>query len=250
MKDHFSRNAAGYAKFRPDYPPAFFDYLRRLPVPFDRAWDCGTGNGQLAGGLAAIFKEVHATDISQQQLDHAVAHPRIRYSLQPAEKTGFPPGFFDLVIAGQAVHWFQFEKFYEEVRRTTKEHALLVLVGYNLPLVSPEVDAIIQRLYTGILGSYWDPERKYVDASYRTLPFPFEAVEAPDFENRYTWSLEHLEGYLRTWSALQHFTERNGFNPIGLVIEDLHKAWGNAPEREVYFPLLLRIGRVHHPATG
>ena len=35
----------------------------------ENAWDCGTGNGQVAKILAGFFNEVQATDISQNQLE-------------------------------------------------------------------------------------------------------------------------------------------------------------------------------------
>src|SRR6185437_5143064 len=106
MKDNFSARSGNYAKYRPTYPDAFFDYLKALQTNFNACWDCGTGNGQVAVKLAAQFKNVYATDISQSQLDNAQKQNNIFYSLQPAEKTNFPDNFFDLVVVAQAVHWF------------------------------------------------------------------------------------------------------------------------------------------------
>ena len=244
MKDNFSAGADNYARYRPTYPEALFTYIDKLTTGKENAWDCATGNGQVAGKLSPLFTNVYATDISQAQLDNAVQLPNIHYSLQPAENTSFENNFFDLVIVGQAIHWFQFEQFYAEVKRTAKEAALLVVVGYGNINISPEINSIIYQLYEPILGSYWYKERKYIDEAYKTLPFPFEEIAAPAFDNAYQWTLEHLVGYLNTWSAVKHYQKQNGHNPVNLIYDDLAANWGKGKTRVVHFPLLLRIGKV------
>ena len=62
FKDHFSEHAADYAKFRPNYPAELFDHLASLPRARALAWDCATGNGQAALGLAQHFEKVVGTD--------------------------------------------------------------------------------------------------------------------------------------------------------------------------------------------
>ena len=75
--DHFSGQASAYAKFRPRYPAVLFHYLA-LRAPGTRlAWDCGTGNGQAAVGLANRFAHVVATDPSDAQLANAQRHARV-----------------------------------------------------------------------------------------------------------------------------------------------------------------------------
>ena len=244
MKDNFSSEAGAYATYRPQYPDAFFDYLRTLPMQFGNAWDCGTGSGQVAAGLAPLFHQVHATDISASQLQHAVKLPNIHYSMQPAEETHFPSHFFDLVIAGQAAHWFNLDKWYAEVRRTGKEHAWIIILGYGNISITPAVDSVVLKLYKDILGSYWDQERRYIDEHYRTLPFPFREVAPPPFTINYTWTRAHLLGYLRTWSAWRHFKARNGKDPIEAIEKDLEHAWGDTLSREITFPVLLRVGKL------
>src|SRR5438128_9881923 len=68
FKDHFSKQAAGYAKFRPHYPQRLFAYLGSIAPSRQLAWDCGTGNGQAAVGLASLFDRVIATDASAKQI--------------------------------------------------------------------------------------------------------------------------------------------------------------------------------------
>lgn len=244
MKDNFSTDSDKYAKFRPVYPAEFYLYLRNILPACENAWDCGTGNGQVAAELSSFFQQVNATDISEQQISHAIKKPNIHYSVQPAEKVNFADNLFDLVIVGQAIHWFQFDEFYKEVNRTAKNNALFVIIGYGRVELAGEADALLQHFYKNIIGSYWDQERKHIDEKYHTIPFPFEEINAPDFTLSFEWDAEHLLGYINTWSAVKHFTKANSYNPIQQFSEELLKQWPLHESRTVQFPLLLRIGRI------
>lgn len=242
MKDNFSDGASLYARYRPRYPDAVFDYIFSLPDAKDCAWDCGTGNGQIAIRLSEQFKTVHATDISQAQLDHAFRAANIRYSCQPAERTSFAEGYFDLVTIGQAIHWFDFDQFYMEVNRVLKPKGLIVVIGYGLVQVNETIDQLVTDFYTRTVGPYWDKERRYVDENYQTIPFPFNELSVPSFSHTDQWNATHMLGYLRTWSAVKHFIKDRGFDPADHLAEALQSAWG--PElRKVHFPILLRAGR-------
>ena len=79
FRDHFSAQAADYAKFRPHYPTELFDYLSDIAPDNEIAWDCATGNGQAAVALASKFRNVIATDASEKQIKNAARHERIDY---------------------------------------------------------------------------------------------------------------------------------------------------------------------------
>lgn len=244
MKDNFSLESDRYAKYRPRYPRELFDYLNSIVSNKRNAWDCGTGNGQVAFELAKTFNTVYATDISQSQINNALHADNIIYSVQPAEQTDFQDDLFDLIIVAQAIHWFDFERFYSEVKRTAKKRGLLCVIGYGKAGITKELDEIIERFYNGIIGPYWDKERRYIEEGYRTIPFPFRQLDAPDFLNTMHWNLDHLIGYLNTWSAVKHYIKVNHHNPVNDLHDELQRKWGNAGMREVKFPLLLRMGQI------
>jgi len=246
MKDNFSTQSADYSKFRPTYPDALYTWLLSLVPGTEKAWDCGTGNGQVAEKLACFFDAVAATDISRQQMDQAIPNEKIVYSVQSAERTSFPDHSFDLITVAQAIHWFDFAAFYTEVDRTMKKNGILAVIGYGLMQIEPGLDGIISHLYKEVVGPFWDAERKYIDENYQTIPFPYKEIAAPAFEMRIEWSFEHLIGYLGTWSAVKHYKRSHQVDPVGLVYEGLRKYWGDAEMKVVRFPLLLRVGRGHY----
>jgi SAM-dependent methyltransferase len=243
MKDLFSAHSKDYARYRPTYPPELFQWLiSQLPAT-NAAWDCGTGNGQVAAVLSKYFTQVYATDISPQQMEQAPKLSNIEYKNVPAEESGLPASNFDVVIVAQAVHWFRFDAFYKEVKRVLKPDGVLALVGYGLMKIDAETDVIIQHLYSQTLAGYWDAERRYLDEGYQTIPFPFSEIHPPDFAMYIQWNLNQLLGYLRTWSAVKHYEKANNIDPIKAVEKQLQPLWKDEV-KTVSFPLLLRVGKM------
>ena len=244
IKDNFSSESDKYAKYRPTYPLDFFEHLNLIVPNKQNAWDCGTGNGQVAYELAKTFDNVFATDISRTQIANALQEDNITYSVQPAERTNFGHEQFDLIVIAQAIHWFDFEGFYSEVRRTARENALICVVGYGKIEISDQIDRVIANFYENVIETYWDKERRYIDEDYKTIPFPFNEVQTPSFVNILNWTLEHLIGYLNTWSAVKHFINQNGHNPIGELQSELEQLWEKGQTKKVHFPLLSRVGQI------
>ncbi|CAM4075252.1 Methyltransferase domain-containing protein [Pedobacter westerhofensis] len=242
MKDNFSVQSAGYAKFRPTYPQELYDFLFSLVSAHHTAWDCATGNGQVATVLAEHFTEVFGTDISENQLAHAVQKDNITYLLQSSDRSSFADQTFDLITVAQAIHWFDFSAFYAEVKRTLKPGGVIAVFGYGVMQIDEQVDIIIHKLYKTILGHYWDDERKFIDQGYQTLPFPFRESSVPELYIKTSWNFDQLIGYLNTWSAVQHYEKANNSSPIDLVISELYATWG-AGQKEVKFPILLKVGQ-------
>lgn len=243
IKDNFSAQSDKYASFRPGYPAELFQWLYSHCRHFDSAWDCATGNGQAAINLASKFKVVHATDLSINQLKNAHELSNIVYSVEKAEVPTFPADSFDLVTVAQALHWFDHKIFFEQMYKAAKSGALFAAWGYDLLRVNEEIDPIIREFYTGIIGPYWDEERKHVDNNYNTISFPFELLPCPELSTSYSWSFEHMIGYLNTWSAVQHYVKKNNNNPVDLIYDNLSLVWGSE-ERMVTFPIFMKAGYI------
>lgn len=243
-KDLFSGHAEDYATFRPLYPQSMYDFIFGHVKQFDQAWDCGTGNGQVARVLAQSFKRVHGSDISTKQLENAWQADNITYHHTGVEQTILESNSFDLITIGQAIHWFDREKFYHEVNRVAKQGAVMAAFGYNPVRFTPEFDEALNRFYFDVIYPYWDAERKVVEDQYRSISFPFEEIQTPDFKMILDWSLNDLQGYITTWSAVQNYIKKNGVNPVEEFMAEVRSMW-RAERESVYFPLFLRLGLIN-----
>jgi len=57
------------------------------------------------------------------------------------------------------------------------------------------------------------------------------------------WNLDHLVGYLGTWSSTQRFITARDSDPLDEIADELRAAWGNAKQtRRVVWPLTVRVG--------
>lgn len=244
FKDYFSGHASAYAQYRPTYPSTLYEFLAASAPDKSCAWDCATGNGQVAVGLSALFDRVIATDASEQQIAAAEPRDNIAYRVARAHTSGLPAQSVALVTVGQALHWFDLDAFYAEVRRVLKPAGLLAVWSYALVHVDPAVDQVVTYLIDDLTGPWWPPERRHVDNGYVNLPFPFTAVETPVFDMTHDWNFEHLANYLRTWSGVQRYLKDTGRDPVAEVEAELRAAWGDPDTvRKVSWPLKVRVGR-------
>ena len=245
FKDHFSVVAANYAQYRPRYPRELFDCLASIVPPAARVWDCACGSGQATLELAERFAAVVATDASAEQIAEAPPHPRVTWRVAPAEASGLPNHAVDLVTVAQALHWLDLSRFYAEVRRVLGADGVLAVWSYGISRAGEEaLDREIGHFYHDVVGPYWPPERRLVEEGYRTIPFPFAEVSAPAFAMRTLWSLPQLLGYFRSWSAAARYLAARGHDPVEALEQKLQAPWGDpAREREIVWPLVVRLGR-------
>lgn len=249
FEDHFSGQSQVYAQYRPKYPEEIYGYLASIVPGHSLAWDCGTGNGQTAVGLAQYFDKVYATDASAEQIAHAQLHGKVDYYVEPAEHVSLPASSADLVTVAVAIHWFNFDEFYREVRRVLRPQGVIAAWTYSLTEITPEIDRLVYRYYKEITGPYWPERIHYLEERYETLPFPFEEIVSPSFLMERSLSLNQYAGFLDSWSATQRYKAQNGQHPLEILWDELSSAWGGEErQRLVRWPLYFRIGRNSQPA--
>ncbi len=241
FKDYFSDSSAQYGQYRPQYPKGLFQYLASISPSGEKAWDCACGTGQSALGLKEYFKEVIATDASENQIIKAIKKPGITYQISPAEKTQIANEEIDIITVAQALHWFDIESFFKEADRVLKKNGILAIWTYNLLEINETIDNIISELYNKTLRHYWPLERKMVENGYKEITFPFTSMSSPSFKMQAEWNLIQLIGYLETWSALKKYKKENQSNELTDIFAKIHKFWGNPDDKKkITWPLTVK----------
>lgn len=241
FRDHFGGAARAYATYRPHYPAALFDWLCSVTAGRERAWDCGTGNGQAAVALVSRFQDVIATDPSIDQLRNATRPPLLAYVGMTAEQAAIRSSSVDLVTVAQALHWFDRPRFFGEVDRVLRPGGTLAVWSYGLLTIDPPVDRHLSHLYRDVLGPYWPSERAFVDSGYAGIDLPYAELSRPAIAMEADWSLDQLGGYLSSWSAVGRYRAQTGADPLPAFLRDVRGVWGTR-SRAVRWPLVVRAG--------
>ncbi|XP_057787359.1 uncharacterized protein LOC131004667 [Salvia miltiorrhiza] len=260
MAELFVKQAKEYSEGRPNYPKELFDFIASNTPSHHLAWDVGTGTGQAALSLAAIYDDVVATDTSPKQLELAAKLPNITYhcttavvSMEELQTKIGSQSTFDLVTVAQALHWFDLPAFYHRVKWLLKKpDGVIAAWCYTTPEVNAAVDAVFQRFYAVDSGPYWDSARNLVDRKYETIDFPFEPAGGLRHTGPFRFNAEKvmdLEGfftYLRSWSAYQTAKEKGVELLTRDVVDRFTAAWfeDGVTRKTVVYPIYLRIGKV------
>jgi ubiquinone/menaquinone biosynthesis C-methylase UbiE len=244
FKDHFSRQAAMYAKARPTYPDELFQFLASMSPSKELCWDCATGNGQAAVSLAHYFKKVIATDGSEKQILNAVKADNIEYRVALAEASSLPDHSVDLITAATAAHWFNHEKFYAEVKRVAKPGAILAIWTYSEAIINMEIDFLMEWFMYEFLYNYWPDSRWYVRGKYETLPFPFKTLETPAFYCHMNWNRAQWLNYVQSWSAYDNYVVQTKTDPLQELLPKLEKLWPEEEVKKVTWPLHIKCTRL------
>lgn len=242
VKDRFSKQASTYAKYRPHYPEELYQIIFAEVSHFGKAWDVATGNGQVASVLARHFAHVLANDISASQLASAPVVGNIEYHLGRAENLDLGDTAFDLITIAQAIHWFDIPAFMQKVEHSLRPGGVLAIWGYDLLVVRDEnINALVRHLYGDILTDYWDPERGLVESHYSGVDLPFEQTFEKTLVTHSTITIDQLEGYLTSWSAVQRYIERESHSPVDSVMEEIKKI--SSGPIEISQEIFLKMGK-------
>ncbi|HJR85161.1 MAG TPA: class I SAM-dependent methyltransferase [Nitrososphaeraceae archaeon] len=243
--DNFSTQSKNYSYSRPTYPQSLFKFLSTVTPQNNLAWDCATGNGQAAIGLAKYFNKVIASDASRNQIQYAFARENIEYKVFQAENAEIDSDSVDIVTVAQALHWFDFDKFYSNVKRVGKKGGIIAVWSYDMHKINPQIDKITKKLDVDgdILGSYWDKEARYVKEKYETITFPFREISVPAFKTTLHWNLNQLWDYMNTWSSVKKYYSENKQDPLDIVKPEVSALWGEEfDKKQVTWNINIRAG--------
>lgn len=135
-RNRFDGKGEIYAKARPKYAKALFEYLKNvLNVPFDSVFaDIGSGTGIFTEQLLDCWRKVYAVEPNadmRRKAEERISRIESFISVDGSDAdTKLPDGSVDFVTAAQTFHWFDAEAFGKECRRILRPGGKVMII-YN-----------------------------------------------------------------------------------------------------------------------
>jgi ubiquinone/menaquinone biosynthesis C-methylase UbiE len=133
LKKSFGEMGNLYDLARPDYPKKLVDdvlMISRIP-PRGKILDAGCGTGKATLSFAKRGYSTTGLDISRNLISIAEEKSKklsyTKYIIGSFEKTAFPDSYFDLIISGQAFHWFIPDISYKKAYKILKNDGHLAI---------------------------------------------------------------------------------------------------------------------------
>jgi ubiquinone/menaquinone biosynthesis C-methylase UbiE len=235
-------NANNYASFRPIYPPHLYTRVLNYvgsSSPRKIVVDLGCGPGIVTRPLSKHYESAIGIDPSASMVKSAeketpkTEYPSVSYKQGNAESLTFvEDSSVDLVVAGQAAHWFNLDTIWDEMNRILKpKTGILAFWGYKDPVFVGHKRAteILDQYAYGkgdqYFGDCWQqPGRSRVQNKLRDLIPPekfFTDIQRVEYEPdakgkragegevlmEKSMSLGVTQNYLHTWSSVHKWKE-------------------------------------------
>ena len=230
--ERFSSRVDDYIRYRPGYPTAIIDLLRSDCGLSQHSIiaDIGSGTGKLSelflangnhvigvepnAGMRAAAESIFAGSTNFQSVDGT------------AESTTLDDASVDVVIAGQAFHWFDPPKAKEEFKRILKPNGWVVVIWNERQIDTTP----FLRAYEQLLLTYGTDYAEVRHENAEPVVNEFFAPRIPklaQFPNRQEFDFQALRGRLCSSSYTPEPSSPN-FQPMLAELEEIFNKFQEA----------------------
>lgn len=213
--ERFSDRVDNYVKYRPGYPVEVLSRLREEGILRDGGIiaDIGSGTGISSKLFLDAGYEVSGVEPNREMREAAeklLDGQKNFHSIDAtAESTTLPDHSVDLVVAGQAFHWFDAEKAKAEFRRILKPGGNVVLIWNDrrpdstdflrayedlLKMFGTDYTKVNHRnVDEQIFDAFWGKENWRMFSVYNFQDFNFEGLKGRLFSSSYVPAEDHAD---------------------------------------------------------
>ena len=245
--DRFNNMENEYSKYRPDYSPKAVEYiLNKCKISNDFAIaDIGAGTGKLSlpflkKGFRLYCVEPN-TDMYNKCVENLKKYDNFRPVLCSAENISLADNSVDLIVIGQAFHWFDLDLFKTECKRILKNDGYVAILYNNGDYTKKVINEIHE------LSKKYCPDYKGASGGLSNKEDVFKnfysAYERVVFNNDYVLDLDQFIGLNFSASYAPKSNEENYevyLNELNSIFEK------NATADYLTMPnnTILRIGKI------
>ena len=203
----FSDRVEDYVKYRPHYPTIILSYLHDL-YTFGPGWvvaDIGSGTGISTALFLGSGNRVFAVEPNREmrlKAEELLAGETGFVSVDgTAESTGLADSSVDLIVAGQAFHWFDPAGTRREFARIARPGAVVALI-WNERLILSAFEKEYEDLILEYAGDYTVINHKNItDTRIGDFFYP-QSFLLRSFENEQLFDFDGLKGRLLSSSYI------------------------------------------------
>jgi SAM-dependent methyltransferase len=203
----FSNRVDDYVKYRPGYPEAMLPYLQETfaITPDKLIADIGSGTGIstqffLNAGYTVTAVEPNK-EMRNKSLQLLIGYPKFIAVDGTAENTILSDHSVDVIISGQAFHWFDKEKARKEFKRILKAPETIVLF-WNERLMQSQFEIDYDALIVAHAIDYVKVDHRFTDLKSIEHFFYPGKCSLKEFENHQLFDFDGLKGRLLSSSYM------------------------------------------------
>ncbi len=221
-KSRFSDRVENYVKYRPHYPKGVIEYLKTHGIlkADSTIADIGSGTGISSELFLENGNTVYGVEPNAEMREAAENIFKDNQKFisidATAEETSLKDKSIDLIIAGQAFHWFDVEKTKIEFKRILKPGAYIILIWNK----RKRGDSPFQEEYENLLLKYGTDYKEvgHQNIGKEGLSILFDGkFEQINFDNKQVFDFEGFKGRLLSSS----YAPNEGQANYQLMLEDL-----------------------------
>ena len=243
-----------YRKYRPGYPEGLVEWLRELSAlkSAHRVADIGSGTGLLAElflrhGYPVLGVEPNP-EMRQTAEVHLVRYPRFRSIDGRAEATTLANRSVDLIVAGQAFHWFRIDRAREEFRRISNLPAFTVLVWNQRKTESTGFLRAYEELLLRHGTDYAWVRHQNIRQTQLQSFFGSQAFHRKILANSQVFDREGLIGRTLSCSFVP-LPGHPGHRPLMQALDRIFEEWQVEGRITFQYDTLVYAGRLHPPRS-
>jgi ubiquinone/menaquinone biosynthesis C-methylase UbiE len=236
----FSRVVDNYVNYRPNYPKGIIDILEsNYNISSDKVIaDIGFGTGKLSeifleNGFTVFGVEPNKEmrEAGSKILSKYIDSKKLLVYDGTAEETKLQYDSIDLVIVGQAFHWFDLEKTKLEFRRILKQDGLVMLVWNSRKNNTPFLQAYEDYLTNNVSEYSMYTHKNVTEETTRISSF-YDQYQQFKLENQQIFDKKSFIGRFLS-SSYSPKPEENEYSKIITGLEELFDKY--AIENKVSF---------------
>jgi SAM-dependent methyltransferase len=247
--ERFTNRAENYAKFRPHYPESIISFFKEeLGLnPFSIIADIGSGTGFSSELFLQNGNTVYGIEPNKEMRETGEkllsTFPKFNSVDASAEQTTLPDYHIDIIIAGQAFHWFDVEKAKKESARILKPDGWVALFWNERQLDSTPFLIDFENLLKEFGTDYPVISEHNMRHKIDVL-FSENGYSTKEFPNKQILDYEGLEGRLLSDSYIPT-SESPVFTPMLVRLKEIFERHQIDGKVEILYDTDIYYGKIN-----